>query len=407
MSQSQSQPIPTASEQTKPQITPLRLVLLADQDSLTRFGPVLRRLAVGLMDEVVDLSLVCLEPSQALDFVPSPPIRLITKSEQFEKFVSKTAANIERRVKVQMSKFHLYDKFFPQQHYERLVDILTDYKPTIVHAMSEKQIKLARYLSQKLDIPYVASLLTQNKNPSCLHDKHCRGIFPYHSGTVRDIRQANPEILQQVQWIPIGCHVSEKSSCFNHQSNSAQVFCCTYLKHNRGISQLINAVKRILNKGHKIELTIAGKGSAEHDYRQQVKQLDISSHVNFIPPITDMISVSDAYKVVLKEADIFVQPWPQKKWHPQMLEAMSIGNAVVACEEQHNDLLIDNKTALTFPFQDEDALTACLEKLVTDKESAKTLAENGQKHLRKHFLVSQMISELVKCYQMAVNPNES
>ena len=45
---------------------PLRVVLLADEAALHCYGPVLRRLAVGLLDEVSDLTLVALGPSRLL-----------------------------------------------------------------------------------------------------------------------------------------------------------------------------------------------------------------------------------------------------------------------------------------------------------------------------------------------------
>ncbi|MCK5270788.1 MAG: hypothetical protein KAJ46_08390, partial [Sedimentisphaerales bacterium] len=52
--------------------TKLRVVQLADSEALRSYGPVLRRMAVGLIDEVHDLSLLCLEASPMLEHVPSP-----------------------------------------------------------------------------------------------------------------------------------------------------------------------------------------------------------------------------------------------------------------------------------------------------------------------------------------------
>ncbi|MCK5270263.1 MAG: hypothetical protein KAJ46_05735, partial [Sedimentisphaerales bacterium] len=50
----------------------LRVVQLADNEALRSYGPVLRRMTVGLIDEVSDLSLLCLETSPMLEHVPSP-----------------------------------------------------------------------------------------------------------------------------------------------------------------------------------------------------------------------------------------------------------------------------------------------------------------------------------------------
>ena len=52
----------------------LRVVLLGDNNALHSYGPVLQRMTVGLIDEVGDLSLLCMENSNLLKHVPSPPV---------------------------------------------------------------------------------------------------------------------------------------------------------------------------------------------------------------------------------------------------------------------------------------------------------------------------------------------
>jgi glycosyltransferase involved in cell wall biosynthesis len=106
--------------------------------------------------------------------------------------------------------------------------------------------------------------------------------------------------------------------------------------------------------------------------------------------------------MVLSAIDIFVQSWPEKLWYPPLMEAMSAGNAVVAAGGVNNDLIINNKTALTFPFHNESALTDALDRLLKDQSYARTLARQGQQYLRKHFLASQMITHLAKAYRHAI-----
>ena len=114
---------------------------------------------------------------------------------------------------------------------------------------------------------------------------------------------------------------------------------------------MINAVKRLCHKGHSISLTLSGQGPAERELRRQVQQLDLVGQVHFIPPVERILSMSDASKVMLKESDIFVQPSPLRTWQPEVLEAMSVGNAVVAAAGFQNDLIVNEMTALTYPFR--------------------------------------------------------
>lgn len=400
MNESASQaPTPHSSATPSP---PLRIALLVDSETLHSYGPSLRRLTIGLIDEVADLSLVCLEPSRLLDFIPSPPVRLITEARPDTALVSKSIAKTTRQVTIPSPMIGLTKKLFPQHQVNRLAEALADYKPTLIHAMSEELILTARRLSKQLRTPYVVSLLSSDKISSSYSGNRCGAILPCNSTLVKKIRQQQPDLARRVHLLPIGVHVTEKTACFSHNESTARLFCCSPLEHNNGLAQLIDAVKIVANHGADLELTICGQGSAERDFRRQVNKLGMASQVNFVPPIEEMISISDAYKVVLAEADIFIQPSPTPTWQPQLLEAMSVGCAVIIAKGQNSDLIIDHKTALTFPNQDEKSLANALESLLQDRQAAQTLGQNAQKHLRKHFLASQMVNRLVKAYRQAL-----
>lgn len=394
---------PSTQSQPEPApIQPLRIVLLADDKALYRYGPVLRRLTVGLIDEVADLSLVCLEPSQLLSFVPSPPVRLIGQAQHQKEWVPRSVAHTTRQVTIATSMPRFLDKWFTQRPIHRLVQALSDYKPTLIHAMSEKQQFLARRLSKLLRIPYVVSVLSSVKIPASYSDQRCGAILCCNSHLVRKIRQTQPGLAKRIHLLPVGTHVTEKICCFDRDDEITRVFCCAPLEPKHGVSLLINAVKRTISQGHAIDLTISGKGSSERDFRHQVKRLELGAQVNFVPPISAMISINDAYKLALKEADIYVQPWAAANWQPQLLEAMSVGCATIVTQGQNNDLVIPHKTALTFAPDDEQALADHLASLIADRPAAQTLAKNAQKHLKKHFLASQMITSLVKAYKRAL-----
>jgi glycosyltransferase involved in cell wall biosynthesis len=381
--------------------TPLRVVLLADNLTLEAYGPVLRRLAVGLIDELAELSLVCLDSSRLLDFLPSPPVRLITQASPQSTLVSRSVANTTRQAAIPAPTIGWTKKLFPNQQIKPLAKLLTDYKPTLIHAMSEKQISFATQLSQALGIPYLISLLSEDKISSSDLQDCCAAILPTSTALVKKIRQNHPHLANRTQRLPIGTHVADKTACFSRDQSFVRIFCCSPLENNLGLSQLINAVKRASNNGSDLQLTLCGYGSAQQDLRHQVKKLDLAAQVTFLPPISEMISISDAFKVVLSEADIYIQPGPATHWQPELLEAMSVGCAVIIAQDQESDLIINRKTALTSPAQDENALFEALNSLLADHAAAQTLAQNAQKHLKKHFLVSQMISTLVEAYKQA------
>ena len=382
--------------------TDLRVAIVADDESLYRFGPVLRRLTIGLIDEVADLSLVSLEPSKLLEYLPSPPLRLITVVRGQAAEVPKSIADMSRQKTIQGSSWALIDKILPNRQVNQIAEELSKYKPTLLHGLGEGQVLLTRRLSKQLRIPYVASLLNLERIAVRFSDERCGGILPCSSSLVRKFRQDHPLFAKRVHLLPIGTHVSERCCCFEHSQSEASMMCCLAMDHNRGHSDLINAMKRLIHKGHQVSLTLSGQGPAERDLRRQVQELDLVGQVHFLPPIEQILSMSDASKVMLRESDIFVQPAPADTWQPELLEAMSVGNAVVAAAGFQNDLIVHEKTALTYPFRDEKALTDVLERLLSERQKARELAQNAQLYLRKHFLVSRMISKLAKAYRQAL-----
>ncbi|MCP4712371.1 MAG: glycosyltransferase, partial [Planctomycetes bacterium] len=126
----------------------------------------------------------------------------------------------------------------------------------------------------------------------------------------------------------------------------------------------------------------------------------------FVPPIEQIVSASDAFKSLFRDIDVFIQPWRSEHWRPELLEAMSVGNAIIVTESPGNDLIIDGQTASVVPFQDESALKTTLDRMLQDHQYARNLATKAQKHLRKHFLASRMIARLAKTYQQVVNPGK-
>ena len=378
-----------------------RVVLLADAEALRCYGPVLRRLAVGLLDEVADLTLVCFGGSAFLNYIPSPPVRLVTETKRYGQGPMRTAEG-DRRISLRASLPAFVDDLWPGRRARRLGEALAAFAPTLLHALSERQARLAQLLSRRFQIPYVVSLLSGDMHAVDATDERCRRILPYDSTVAREMRGQSPGRAEKVHLLPIGTHVTKQAACFDDADRIANIFCPGPWQYGHGLVDLINAVKQLTIKGHRFNLTLCGAGSAEHDLRRQVEQLELGSTVHFVPPVDVMISTNDAYKAVLRDVDIVVQPWPVRAWRPELLESMSVGNAVVVANGHNSDLIVNNKTALTIPFGDTEALVGALDRLLKDRQCAISLAQGAQGYLRKHFLASRMIMRLGRVYRRAV-----
>ena len=394
----------TTSGLTAP--TPLRVVLVADDQALRCYGPVLRRMAVGLLDEVSDLSVLSLGQSPLLRHIPSPPVRVITETKHYRQIPPKFDITA-RQTSISAPPIGLFDKIVPKQRILRIAETLSRYKPVLLHALSERQFQLTRDLSKQLEIDYIVSILGLKPRETVFSDPNCGGLLCCHSRQTRLIRLKKSFPADRVHILPIGTHVAAEPCCFSHERKISNLFCCSKLEKNRGLSSLINVIQALTENGRQLRLFISGQGSAEYKLRKQVAMLKLQSQIHFVPPIEQMVSASDAFKALFRDTDIFIQPWRSEHWQPELLEAMSVGNAVIVTESPGNDLIIDGQTASVVPFQDESALKRTLNRMLQDHDYARILAKNAQQHLRKHFLASRMISRLAKAYQQVVNPDKS
>lgn len=376
----------------------LRVVLLAHPTTLHSYGPALRRLTVGLLDEVGDLSILSLGPSELLKHVPSPPVRLITETQRYQENPY-SPDHISRKIFINTFRYSLKERIWPQYRVIRIADVIRKYKPTVLHALSEKEAPLAGALSKQLDIPYLVSLLSLDKLDIRFQDKEGEMLLPCNSLTAKLARGKYPAWSSRIVLLPIGTHISDKTSCFSNEEQQAHLFCRSPLEYNHGLTELINAVKQLDQQGHKFHLSISGDGPAEHIFRQLVDKLSLTGQIHFVPPIDTMLSSSEALKVIFEGFDIFIQPYSTGRWQPELLEAMSVGNVVVASEGPKNDLLIEGKTALLYPGQSEKQLASKLDFLLKNHDQARQLAQQGQSYLRKHYLASRMIARLAKAYR--------
>ena len=389
-----------SAERERAEVSPaeVRVLLLADNESLRWYGPVLRHLAVGLIDDVGELSLLCRDESVWLEHVPSPPVRLIRERKDWQGRLE----GQELTSAIKAPRVGLIEGVFPGCRAARIAEEVSQFKPTLIHGLCERQSRLAERLSRRLGVPYVVSLLAGQWRGLHISSRWCGGILACNSGLARTIRRKYPRWADRVQLLPTGTHVAEQPCCYDHEERLPYILCCSPLRNGYGLGCLINAVKRLTMKGHSLNVVLSGAGSAERELRSHVGQLGLAAMVHFIGPCEKLAATTDSYTRVFEAADIFVQPYPSSSWQPELLAAMSVGNAVVVADGAGNDLVVADRTALTVPFEDETALTEALDGLLSSRDSARQLAQGAQAHLRKHFTASRMVNRLAKAYHKAV-----
>ena len=383
----------------------IRVLILGSDKSLGAFGPMFGHLAVGLMDDVDKLTLLCQGSSRWLDHVPVPPVRLVTESRDHVSLADRLTTSSER-VYIKVPRIDFLERLASSRRLERFAAAVRPYQPTLIHVLGHEEALAGRRLSRLLELPYIISILQSDVSiPLTVSDARCRGILVRSSGLARRIRLSHPNLARRVQLLPLGTHVDESPCCYApwHPEVPA-VLCCAPLEVGLGLPCLLNAAAILKSKGLTFNLVLAGRGSAARDLRRQVRKLQIESMVHFSEPFESTAVGIDSYKACFRTMDVFVQPFEANHWQAELLMAASAGAALIAVKPDaaKDDLIVPDKTARTVPFGDDMAMAQALEELLTDHPAAQAQAQRMQDHLRKHFTAVRMIGAMARAYHSAL-----
>ena len=364
--------LPSESVKTKS----LRLALIISPQMIDDFSIYLKHLFTGLADESIPVALVCHPDCDVVPLV-SPAVEIINHP----------AYNIPL--------------LFRQNH-RLLIERLTKFKPTVLHCLCHTQLRLTKKLAKQLSLPYLLSInsLQKRLNPLSLSSKRLSKIIVPAQTIADDISNLFPKLARNTKLINIGTFIEDSNECFSDPSRQPSIVVTHPLDNTADFQTLLSAIKHLAIDGHEFFMVLVGGGKAETQIRKIIADLELSQIVTIAPGL-------QPWRPLLSAADIFIQPKPAKTFDPLLLEAMSVGSAVAACEGGVDDLIIQDKTAVIFDPDDELSIYSSLQKLLDTHEFARQLAENAQQHLRDNHKVSDMISCTLQTYNEAINHTKS
>lgn len=359
---------------------PLRLALIVSEHTVLEYSISLEHLLVGLADESIPVFLVC-PPSCDMDSVVSGVVEVV----RHPTFDLPLIGRINRK---------------------ELVEQLSRLKPDIIHCMCESKAGLTKYLARELDLPYVqtvSSLQHRWKNfvcqsqihPLSISSNHCAKIIVPTESIAANFSEVHPKFAERIERINIGTFVGEKSGCFCEPSRLPSIVIAHPFHKVDEFENLFGALRRMAIDGHEFMSVLIGSGRAERQIRRLLAALGLLQTVTIVPRLRPWRSVVGA-------GDIFIQPAVATAFNPLLLEAMSVGVAVVGCKGGVDDLIIEEQTAVTFNPDDELSIYNSLKRLFGRRELARKIARGAQEYLRKHHTVSNMISSTLRTYREAV-----
>lgn len=159
------------------------------------------------------------------------------------------------------------------------------------------------------------------------------------------------------------------------------------LVEKKGFDVLIEAVGVLKQRGHELELLIAGDGPLRNELTTLVEQLKLAQEVTFVGPLPHSevpawMATLDAFALACKpDANGDMDGIPVV-----LMEAMAQGLPVVSTRLSGiPELVMHQRSGLLAEPGDVQGMATQLERLMACPEYAKALAQHGQAHVRNEF----------------------
>lgn len=173
------------------------------------------------------------------------------------------------------------------------------------------------------------------------------------------------------------------------------------LVKEKGIWELLNAVKELSITYPNIKLIMVGRGPEEREIRRWIKENGLDQAIE----LKGIISYGEMPSVY-QQADIFVLPSKQtKNWQEQfgmvLLEAMACGLAIVTTKSGAIEETV-GQSALLVPPGDDQELKQAIEQLIKNRQLAERLGRQGRQRAKNLFDRKKVAALIDRIYQKVI-----
>jgi len=165
----------------------------------------------------------------------------------------------------------------------------------------------------------------------------------------------------------------------------------------KGYDILIEAVRLAIPQIPNLVCIIIGEGDARRSLTSQIAQLGLRDQVY----LTGYFE-REKTLAALHSCDIFAMPSRYEGTPIALLEAAAVGCPIIASASGGiPELMKHEKQALLVPAEDANALANGLIRLTKDRDFAKTLGLQAQKHVMENFNLDEQVIKTRNAYQKA------
>lgn len=208
-------------------------------------------------------------------------------------------------------------------------------------------------------------------------------------------------VSQKIRVLHMGVDIPEKNGRPWNVSGEFTIICPANLLPVKGHQYLIEACKRLKDKGLKFRCLIAGDGPLEKELRQYAGALKLDHCVEFSGRIShetlfELYESGKIHAVVLPS--IITDDGENEGIPVALIEAMSYGIPVISTGTGSIPELLGDGSGLTVSQRDPDALAASIERLMKDEHLYTQISSKGKDKIKKEFSLDYISEKLQKLF---------
>ena len=213
----------------------------------------------------------------------------------------------------------------------------------------------------------------------------------------------------KVEVLPWGVDIShhvETLQCIvsTGRNNKTRFISIGRMVEKKGQVYLLDAFKKVLDRGIDADLTIIGSGPLKKKISKTLDKLGICGKVRVLDKMSNHAVIRE-----LVSHNIYVQPSIEARNGDQegiptaIMEALYCGMPVIAATHSGIPEIIENNVSgILVPERDSEQLADAMEKLAKDTVLRIKFGENGRKTIEERFNAKKQIKKLEEVYKKAI-----
>lgn len=368
---SETQPDSGTEFVSQPQHERVRVGWVAGEKTLANFGCTFQPLAVGLMDELINIVAFCPEASD-VSTLPSPPVEVVRYLRPcWWRHVKQVAASVAGRAK--------------------------SAKVNLLHALDSSAAELTRLAAEQAGVPYVCSSYRLGDERRLSKGHNIAGVLAAGESIQKDMLEHIVAAEQHIHLARPGVYTVSGPTCFESREHRVSIIVGGDLNNFDAFEAVLGSFAQLHLRDEECIFFIIGAGSQEKSLRRIAERLDLRHDLTFVGELP-------AWKLtaVFIGADIYISATSGKKFDIPSLLAMAAGVPVVSAVGGTSDFLSDRQKGILFKEGDSQDLAEKLCSLLDDHTAARALATAALAYVHEYHSPAKAVAKTAEIYRSVV-----